>query len=117
MKFIKFILLFLTTGLSTSAQKKVISPESILSWPSLSGEKLSSDGKYLMYQVTTHGKESSSLILQSTFPGKREILGNAAFYKFIDDDRHLIYQIGSKLILKNLVLNIFIRIGVSRMFY
>jgi dipeptidyl aminopeptidase/acylaminoacyl peptidase len=85
-----FAWLFLASGLS--AQKKPLDHDAYDIWHRISGQALSDDGKWLVYQVVSE-KEDPVVHVTSVASGTDITLDRAEAAQFTDDSRFLVFRI------------------------
>jgi dipeptidyl aminopeptidase/acylaminoacyl peptidase len=72
------------------SQKKPIDVEGVKNWPSVDGQKLSADGKYIMYNTGT--RKQYSTIIKSTANSWKKEFPRGINGTFTDDSRFVIFK-------------------------
>ena len=98
-------LFFLLSDLKTSAQKPILCFSASFTWPYISSEQISNDGKTAIFIVSRITTGSSLFVQRIDGSWKREFV-SAFDGAFTDDGRHLIFKIsGDSLGILNLTTN------------
>lgn len=90
MKKIASTTILITIPFLILAQKLPLDCSVARKWPSISGEKISSDGRYILYAITSEDS-GTVLYIQSTINSFKKEVHNVTYYSFLGDSHRLVF--------------------------